>query len=317
MAYSPTLDSTNALVTLDQVKTSLGIDIGAAQVIYMTVDGENEGTLSGKYFLFATTLTEYYVWYDVAANPTDPAVSGKTGVEIDIASGASATTVATATAAAITLLTGVTATASGNTVVITNGTAGQVEKPTTGTATTFVLTTQTKGKIPDLSADNILIDEINGVSLAFSKGTHRKLVAQALTEFYDGPGGLVLYLRNPPISGLTLYQDTARAFAASTEIVSTDFALYTEEGRIYLTGETFLRDQFVIKATYTGGYSTVPHDLQRAAVEWITQRYELNDHHAYSTDSRSEDKGGTTRYKHDELDSVKQAFLDYTRTVVL
>jgi hypothetical protein len=317
MAYSPTLDSTNALVTLDQVKTSLGIDIGSAQVLYVTVDGQSEGALAGKYFLFATTLTEYYVWYDVAADPTDPAVSGKTGVEIDISTGASATTVATATAAAITLLTGVTATASGNTVVITNSTAGQVEKPTTGTCTTFVLTIQTEGRIADLSADNILIDEINAVSLAFKRETHRVLVSQSLTEYYDGPGGVVLYLRNPPVASLTLYQDTARAWATATLIAATDYSLYAEEGRIYLTGTTFLRDQYVIKAAYTGGYTTVPHDLQRAAMEWVTQRYELNDHHAYSTDSRSNDKGGTTRYLHTQLGSVKQALLDYTRTVVM
>ena len=313
MAYSPTLDTTDALVTLDQVKTSLGLAISAAQVLDMTMDGENEGVLSAKYFLFATTAVEYYVWFDVDTGSVDPAVAGKTGAEIDISDGDSATTVAAAVAAVVTLLTGVTATSAGNTLHIINTTAGKVEKPTVGTCTTFVLTVQTEGSIADTHEDNILTDEINAVSFEFKRETHRVLVSQSLTEYYDSPGGTMLYLLNPPVTGLTLYQDAARAFAAASEISSDDYELEATTGRIYLTGTTFVNDRHVIKAAYTGGFTTVPHDLQRAAVEWVTQRYELNDHHAYSTKGRSKDKGGTTTYMHEELPSVTAAIKRYTK----
>lgn len=77
---------------------------------------------AGKYFLInsAGDTTEYYVWFDVNNSNSDPAVVGKTGIEVDILSGDNASQVATKTAVAIAAVAAsFTATASDNIVTVT------------------------------------------------------------------------------------------------------------------------------------------------------------------------------------------------------
>lgn len=52
--------------------------------------------LNNKYFFMNSALNEveYYVWYNVAGLGTDPAISGKTGIQVNIPNGASAQIVA-------------------------------------------------------------------------------------------------------------------------------------------------------------------------------------------------------------------------------
>jgi len=312
MAWSPTLDTTHSLVSLDQVKDSLGIETGN-EILDITVTADTAGSLGALYFLIASTLTEYYVWYDVADGSVDPAVSGKTGIEVNIISGETATTVATNTATAIAAITGFGATSSGNIVTVTNDTGGNVIPPELGTATGFSMSTQDAGVVVDEEHDKVLISLINDASYFFKDECHRVLKAQSLTEYYDGPGGQILYLYNPPVTGLTLTQDSGRTFAAASDISSTDYELDGTTRRILLTGDVFSTERHVIKAVYTGGYSTIPYDLQRAVVAMVTQNYELNDLHALSTKGRSNDKGGSTTYMHEMLPIVERAIKRYTK----
>ena len=61
-----------------------------------------ESTLSGgESFNIGSSTTDYYVWYDIDDGSTDPAIAGRTGIEIDIASGDTAAQVAVATRNAI------------------------------------------------------------------------------------------------------------------------------------------------------------------------------------------------------------------------
>ena len=167
------------------------------------------------------------------------------------------------------------------------------------------------------AADDILTDLINDASWFFKEETHRMLKSQSLTEFYDGPGGLILYLRNPPTTGLSIWQDVGRDFATGSLIASTAYELNETTGRVLLTGDVFSTEKHVIKTTYMGGYSTIPFNLKRAVAVMVSQNYELNDHHALGTKSRSNDKGGTTSYLHDMLPAVKRALNVYTRTVIV
>lgn len=58
-----------------------------------------ESTLNGgEYFNISSSSTDYYVWYDIDNGSSDPTVSGRTGIEVDIASGDTAAQVATKTA---------------------------------------------------------------------------------------------------------------------------------------------------------------------------------------------------------------------------
>jgi len=59
--------------------------------------------LDAKYFLLnsAKDLVEYYVWFDLDASSVDPAPAGKTGIEVDVATGDSPAVMAAAAVAAI------------------------------------------------------------------------------------------------------------------------------------------------------------------------------------------------------------------------
>ena len=311
MSYTATLDSTNNLLSLAHAKHNLGIDTGEEQRLDVLCLGEDAGTgISAEYFLFSTTLFDYYVWYDVDAGSVDPAVTGRTGIEVDVSDHDSATSIATDTAAAITAVTGVTATSDGSTVHIVNDAAGSVTAPTAGTSP-FTVTERVEGTSGDPAYDKIVTDIINQVSWFLKEECNRVLKSQSLTEYYDTKGGVILYLLNPPVASLTLYQDAARSFA--TAVDSDDYEIEATSGRILLTGTTFIEGQHVVKAAYTGGYSTIPYDIENAAAEMIGQRYELTDHHAFSTKSRSNDKGGTTSYKHEISEMVERVITKYRK----
>lgn len=68
----------------------------------LTCVADVAGSLGGKYFTLASgdAATQYYVWFDTGAD-ADPAPAGRTGLEVTISSGDSASAVATAAAAII------------------------------------------------------------------------------------------------------------------------------------------------------------------------------------------------------------------------
>lgn len=81
--------------------------------------------LNNKYFLLnsANSGTGYYVWNNVDGLGTDPAVAGRTGVEIAFTSGASAGTIGTAMASAVDALANFLASGT-TTVTVTNSAGG-------------------------------------------------------------------------------------------------------------------------------------------------------------------------------------------------
>lgn len=109
-------------------------------------------SLNNQYFLFANAKnqTKYYAWFNVGAAGVDPAVAGRTEVEVAISANASASAVATALSAALDALTGVKSVVDGddNTVVYLTLTAvGESETVVDGTATTgFTFTQCQKGR---------------------------------------------------------------------------------------------------------------------------------------------------------------------------
>ena len=269
MAYTATLDSTNNLVALDQVKEHLGIEEGAAQVVEVTCAA---GITTGEYFNLSSIVDDYYVWYNVGSGGGDPSVANRTALAVAVPSGSSPQEIGSATASAITAITGFTASVVGSVVTVANDTAGEATAPSDGdVGYTFDVTQP--GELGDTTQDNLLTDYINQVSWLLNSMCDREIKSRVQTEYYDGPGGYMLYLDNPPVASLTLYQDSARAWATATLIAATDYVLYTETGKIWLTGTAFLDDARVIKAAYTGGWSTIPYDLQGLCVQLIEKRY--------------------------------------------
>lgn len=120
--------------TLGKV-TASGITGNVAEISTVTCIASDGSNLSGKYFEFDVVdadgnnpLIKYYCWIDINNGSADPSVTGRTGVEVDIAAGAvAASAVATAVANAINALDDCGAAAVDTVVTITNGTAGAVD----------------------------------------------------------------------------------------------------------------------------------------------------------------------------------------------
>lgn len=85
-------DGSDSTATLDGTNTYSWAPL---QYTLFTV-GDVAGSLSGVYFLVSSTTINYYVWFNVDGGSTDPAVAGRTGIEIDIGSGSDRDTVASA-----------------------------------------------------------------------------------------------------------------------------------------------------------------------------------------------------------------------------
>lgn len=75
----------------------------SANVTDITCAGDTSGSRNNTYFVFYTAgnLRGYYVWFNINSAGTDPAVAGLTGIEVDGATGASATTLGGAARTAI------------------------------------------------------------------------------------------------------------------------------------------------------------------------------------------------------------------------
>jgi hypothetical protein len=99
--------------------------------------------LGGKYVLLwsANDAVAYYAWFDENNTDTDPAVSGKTAIEVNYAASASASAIATAFSTAVNAVTGFDASVSGTVVTVTRTVAGTTTSSTIGNATGFVTVT--------------------------------------------------------------------------------------------------------------------------------------------------------------------------------
>ncbi len=136
--------------------------VADAEETDIVCEADIASSLNNKFFYISSPTVDYYVWFNVAAAGEDPAISGRTGVEVAIAAGAINTAVATAAAAVINALAGFTATAATATISVVNVATGLCNKPTngnTGWATDPSITTA--GSVADTTSDNFLIYAIN------------------------------------------------------------------------------------------------------------------------------------------------------------
>lgn len=74
---------------------------GVAEVSTADTTGATPAGLADTYFLLSGAAGGYYVWFNLDAGGTDPAVSGRTGIEVAIATGDSESQLATKLATAI------------------------------------------------------------------------------------------------------------------------------------------------------------------------------------------------------------------------
>jgi len=112
---------------------------------------------------------------------------------------------------------------------------------------------------------------LNAITPAAESIAYRPFAARAVTQDLDGTGRSELLLPAVPINSVSKVNiDSTRAFAVDTDLAAADYAIYSEEGYIRLISRTFPVGVQNVRATWNGGFSPVPDDLQLAAVECVS-----------------------------------------------
>lgn len=138
------------------------------------------GPLTGQYFLLdSASSAQYYVWYNVDSGGGDPMVLGRTGIEVAILSGDSNSIIATKTATELNLSVDFSAVDVSDIVTITDLTAGSVSDAV-DVDTGFLIITTTQGSDP-VGATDPLVAGRTGVPVVYSLNDTANTIA-SLTQ---------------------------------------------------------------------------------------------------------------------------------------
>jgi hypothetical protein len=141
---TPTVVSTNGEAT-----NSYSFVTGRQQSTSIICVNDSANSLNGKYFLLnsANDYHQYYVWYKTSGGTaSDPAVSGRTGIEVFISTGETAANVALKTANTLSrYIFDFISSASSSTVTVTNIDDGYTTTAANGT-TSFTFSTLVSGR---------------------------------------------------------------------------------------------------------------------------------------------------------------------------
>ena len=124
--------------------TGLGTNIPLAQTVNLTNGDFISNHLAGSYFNInsAKDKTQYYVWFQTSGVGVDPQVTGRKGIQVNIANNDVTSTVASQIATAVSANIDFTAVAATNTVTITTTSSGATTASFAGTSGFAVTQTQ-------------------------------------------------------------------------------------------------------------------------------------------------------------------------------
>jgi len=205
----------------------------AQEVTKITTVADVSGSLQSEYFFInaieadSTTdvgfkTVEYYVWFDVSSGGSDPSLSGKTGVEVDISTNDSASAVATAIESALDALSNFSASASTNVVTVTNTNRGSVTDASDFNSThTISTTTQGTGqlvgniKYPEASVNYFIRGDHMGIITNYDSESETRTARKSYTAIDHNivNGLLIHYYGNPKkVQNLTDKPDVDNLF---------------------------------------------------------------------------------------------------------
>lgn len=144
-----------------KIELSEGYVAAINEVSTVTALANTSGSLNGKYFTLNSPTVGYYIWFSTNGTGVDPAVGGRTGINVDLAAGDStATVVATAIKTVLDGGSVFTTTRSTATLTITNVVAGAATDVGAGDSG-FTVANATQGaNASDPSAFNFAADDV-------------------------------------------------------------------------------------------------------------------------------------------------------------
>ncbi len=138
-----------------------------AEVTNITCVLDVADSLNGTYFTINSPTVAYYVWYKTSGGVlTDPAVAASTGIQVNIATGATAAQVATATALAIDALAAFVCPAPGAAIItVTNAVAGVATDATVATSGfSRTVTTQGAAAVAEVTSITCSADDTHSLN---------------------------------------------------------------------------------------------------------------------------------------------------------
>lgn len=128
----------------------------------------------------------------------------------------------------------------------------------------------------------------------------RKFVSASRTEYLNGHDHAVLNLPSPPVTALTsVHVSTTwpRAYGSAELLVNGTEYLLTQNqntAQLWRAGGTWPDGPETVKVIYTSGYTTIPADLERAAIEIITVKLQRGKHQSYHVAGENRGDGSVT-----------------------
>lgn len=132
----------------------------------------------------------------------------------------------------------------------------------------------------------------------------------SVTEYHSGGEwrDRLLIARAPLATITNIWDDPLRAYA--TPISSAYYVIEdAEAGLIRLDGYTFLSGIRNIKITYTGGFVSIPTDLEQAAIEMVWAAREKGKNNLVGVRSRSI-ADGSSQYVNMDWDSIARGIVE-------
>jgi len=127
----------------------------------------------------------------------------------------------------------------------------------------------------DQSHDDTVNDLINQYTKRFCNWCGvSSFKSASYTEYYDGNGQSILFLKNVPIASIeTLADDDSYVWGSDTTVGLTDIRIIQSGKGIYLIDDIFTPAIENVKVTYTAGYTTIPEDLKFAAIREVGRAF--------------------------------------------
>lgn len=119
--------------------------------------------------------------------------------------------------------------------------------------------------------DATITDMIEAATEAMEQFTGRHLDSTTITEYLNGTGGRLLWLKEPAESITNLWNDSAHAWGAATLVDADDYLLTGCE--VDYLDHIWSEGRRNIKVTYKAGYATMPDDLQHACKVQVAKLY--------------------------------------------
>lgn len=195
---------------------------GLQEISTITTVSDVADSLNGKYFLIdSATGNKFYVYLETTS-ATDPAISGRTGIKVKIATGASATTVAAAIRDSLSVQLQDFGTESlANVTTVTNvdfGAVGDITDGPIGFATGFSFAVTQQGRGEDAVNKQVLLSTSVSPSIAvdetarslvrcINQNTNESIYGYYLSGAFDVPGKMLFEARD--------LQDTEQFFLLS------------------------------------------------------------------------------------------------------